>query len=48
MQNKNYLFVWADANLQTLAMLFLDPHVGFIVKDPKLCGMVYINLVLRC
>lgn len=46
MQNKNYLFAWSDANSQTMAMFFLDPLVGFILRHPKLCGPVYLSKVL--
>lgn len=48
MQNKNYLFAWPDANSQTVAKLFLDPFVGFILRDTKLCEVVYISEALRC
>lgn len=47
MRNKNYLFAWSDANSQTVAMFFLDPFIGFILRDPKLCGVVYISEPLR-
>lgn len=46
MQNKNYSFAWSDANSQTTAMFFLDPLVGFLLRDPKLCGPVYLSEVL--
>jgi len=30
-----------SANSQTMAMLLWDPHVGFTLRETKLCGLGY-------